>query len=98
MSTSPLWYSLYGVLHGYGVFWIGVTNLLGGTWKNIDDGSNITFSNWAPGQPTNDKNSSCAAIDTQGLWFNENCEAAPLFVCGVPSDGSETGTASAIRP
>ena len=77
-------------IYGQGVFWIGVTNFLGDVWRNIDDGANITFSNWASGYPTSNSDQSCATIGDNGFWYNNVCNGwTPLFFCGVPGDGGE---------
>ena len=73
---------------------------MGGIWKNTDDGTNITFSNWAVGYPDNSGNEACARITDTGVWVTSACSDnhPPRFLCGVHGDGSETGGDSATHP
>ncbi|KAE9546849.1 hypothetical protein FO519_009939 [Halicephalobus sp. NKZ332] len=45
-------------------YWIGVSEINGSGWQNIDDGSKTTFSHWAPGEPANQTESNgCVSVD-----------------------------------
>ncbi|KAE9547201.1 hypothetical protein FO519_009587 [Halicephalobus sp. NKZ332] len=83
---AELWHSLYGS----GSFWIGVTNVLDGVWRNIDDGTNITYSNWDTGYPVNNSDYACVHVTNTGVWINADCnKSRPLFVCGVFENENE---------
>ena len=72
--------------------WIGVTNIVGGVWKNIDNGSNVTYFNWAPGEPQNNTYPLCVRIKTDGLWYSGPCyDWWSAYLCSVPGSG-ETGS------
>ncbi|KAK0409353.1 hypothetical protein QR680_004488 [Steinernema hermaphroditum] len=61
-----------------GDFWLGGT-LLSSSWKWMD-GSALTFSNWADGQPSGSGN--CLYVNsTSGLWFAGNCGEKSSYVC-----------------
>ncbi|KAE9547678.1 hypothetical protein FO519_009108, partial [Halicephalobus sp. NKZ332] len=62
-------------------FWIGVTNLTGNGWHNIDDDSNIAYFDWAFGEPRNSTHEQCVTIDMNGLWYNEECFKNFPFIC-----------------
>lgn len=62
---------------------IGVTKLLGNVWKNIDDGSNTTFFNWGPEEPSNTTGYDCVAVNPSGIWMNDLCDEW-FFICGFP--------------
>uniref|UniRef100_A0A914EGZ7 Beta-mannosidase n=1 Tax=Acrobeloides nanus TaxID=290746 RepID=A0A914EGZ7_9BILA len=50
-------------------------------WVN---GDNSTYRNWAPGNPTNDPNSSCALIDqNSGTWLNQDCNTPQCYICAI---------------
>ncbi|KAE9547564.1 hypothetical protein FO519_009224 [Halicephalobus sp. NKZ332] len=66
-------------------FWIGVDNILGDGWRNVDDGSNIIFDNWAQNEPSNDSNA-CVSVDKEGMWYNDNCSNNYPYICGVSDD------------
>ncbi|KAE9547845.1 hypothetical protein FO519_008942 [Halicephalobus sp. NKZ332] len=76
-------------------FWIGVSDLSNGEWKNIDDGSNTTYFDWAPGEPSNSTGSTgCVSVDIKGLWHNDDCFTSYSFVCEVPEVGVTPTTPS----
>ncbi|KAE9555546.1 hypothetical protein FO519_001217 [Halicephalobus sp. NKZ332] len=65
-------------------FFLGVTDLFGGIWRNLDDGSEIAFTNWAPGFPPNSSDPLCVHINGDGLWRTENCVVNYHYLCGIP--------------
>ena len=81
-----------------GRFWIGVRSTVSGIWQNVDDKTNLTFSNWGSGYPKNDSDLACVIVTGNGFWYNINCDEAPRFICGVPDDEIEIGTSFVIRP
>ncbi|KAE9547591.1 hypothetical protein FO519_009198 [Halicephalobus sp. NKZ332] len=70
--------------------WVGVSNIMGGIWKTVDDGNNITFANWASGEPVNSSYPLCACIYDSGLWRTLYCHLTAQYLCAVPGSG-ETG-------
>ncbi|KAE9547101.1 hypothetical protein FO519_009688 [Halicephalobus sp. NKZ332] len=76
-------------------YWIGVNDIAGTGWTNIDDGSNITYFDWAPGEPSNLTGSNgCVSVDLKGLWHNDDCFTNYSFVCEVPELGATSTTPS----
>ena len=73
-----------------GGFWLGATNMLGEVWKNLRDGSNVTFFNWAPGSPQNGLYPLCAYLQKDGLWRSDYCHKSYYYVCGFPEDDKIT--------
>ncbi|KAE9547157.1 hypothetical protein FO519_009631, partial [Halicephalobus sp. NKZ332] len=70
-------------------FWIGANNLSGAGWKNIDDNSNVTYFDWASGEPGNlTESNGCVSVDLHGLWYNDDCFANYSFVCEIPEDST----------
>ncbi|KAE9547233.1 hypothetical protein FO519_009555 [Halicephalobus sp. NKZ332] len=69
---------------------IGVTRLLGGIWRNVDDGTNTTYFNWGVEQPNNITGCNCAYIYSNDIWAAGVCENVNYYACGVPGTG-ETG-------
>ncbi|KAE9547027.1 hypothetical protein FO519_009761, partial [Halicephalobus sp. NKZ332] len=70
-------------------FWIGVDNILGDGWRNVDDRSNIIFDNWAQNEPSNDSNA-CVSVDKEGMWYNDNCSNDYPYICGASDDEHTT--------
>lgn len=71
-------------------YWIGVNNLEGNGWQNIDDNSTPTFFDWANGEPGTSIINSCVVVDTKGYWYHEDCFASHSFVCEVSEVGVTT--------
>ena len=67
--------------------YIGVTRLLATSWKNVDNGENITFSNWEKGQPNNDHSWNCVFLKPDGYWHAAECSGAWPYICGIPEVG-----------
>ncbi|XP_042596721.1 C-type mannose receptor 2-like isoform X1 [Cyprinus carpio] len=40
-----------------------------------------TFQDWEKNQPDNNNNKGCAAMDNNGKWFTDSCDAQRQFVC-----------------
>uniref|UniRef100_A0A914EFV5 C-type lectin domain-containing protein n=1 Tax=Acrobeloides nanus TaxID=290746 RepID=A0A914EFV5_9BILA len=56
-------------------FWLSAAVDYSGKWKWFDS-TNLTFTNWAPGEPKNSQLGYCALFDPQsGKWRSENCSA-----------------------
>ena len=73
-------------------FWIGVNNTNGAGWKNVDDGSDTFYFDWANGEPVNSTGSSdrCVSVDFKGFWYSEDCSTKHFFMCGVSEISSFT--------
>jgi hypothetical protein len=68
---------------GGGQWWIGYHDQgIEGSWI-WDDGTVINYSNWAPGEPNNDKNQDCAQdnYNGSGQWDDNYCTAGLKFIC-----------------
>ena len=74
-------------------FWIGTNNVGGTGWTNID-GSNVTYFNWASGEPKNVTGNGCVSVDLKGLWYNDDCFTTYPYVCEVPEVGPAPTTTS----
>lgn len=45
-------------------------------------GESLVYSNWAPGEPNNDKGAEdCVEIYTNGKWNDKSCGEARLVIC-----------------
>ncbi|KAE9546616.1 hypothetical protein FO519_010172, partial [Halicephalobus sp. NKZ332] len=62
-------------------YWIGANNIEGPGWTNID-GSNVTYFDWAPGEPAD--STGCVSVDLKGLWYNDDCFSNYGYVCEFP--------------
>ncbi|XP_063819488.1 pulmonary surfactant-associated protein D-like [Pseudophryne corroboree] len=52
-----------------------------GTFRYLS-GEIITYSNWSPGEPNNDKGvESCVEMYTNGKWNDKNCKEKRLTIC-----------------
>lgn len=70
----------------YEVFiWLGLTDYVSeGDWSTWADGSAVTYTNWAPGEPNNfDNDEDCAEIGyyTDGRWNDNGCSGQHPFMC-----------------
>lgn len=80
----------------YQRFWIGVNNISGTGWTNLD-GSNVTYFNWASGEPANSTpTNGCVSVDLRGSWYNDDCYNITAYVCEVPE--VETVTTTTTTP
>ncbi|KAL6738978.1 hypothetical protein Aduo_012471 [Ancylostoma duodenale] len=62
-------------------YFVGM-NKLQGNWSN-SDGSDATFTAWAPGQPS--ASATCAVASApDGTWNSTACSIAYPFVCAIP--------------
>lgn len=78
-------------------FWIGITQLLGNQWTNIDDGSSANFFDWGSGEPSNSTNQvGCVSVDTSGYWYDDNCFKDLSYACEIPEEGSTTPVPSSV--
>ena len=79
-------------------FYLGIANTMGGVWKNVDDGQNITYANWASGEPKTD-HSYCAIMNGNGQWKTSWCYSGYSNVCGFSRvTSSETGSTAGMKP
>ncbi|XP_062596181.1 perlucin-like protein [Saccostrea cucullata] len=56
--------------------WIGATDIDKEgdfTWNKKTE---VTYSNWQPGKPSNDRNSDCVQLCPNGLWDDAKCVGA----------------------
>ena len=42
----------------------------------------LDFLNWRPGEPRNQSQDTCGAMDADGHWFDSDCNTKRFFVCG----------------
>ena len=84
-------------LIGVEAYWIGVraTNQ---TWINVDDESQIVFSNWKDQEFNDSIDDYCVSVDLDGYWTPENCSAKLTFVCGIPEEDKPDISTTIIPP
>ncbi|KAE9555544.1 hypothetical protein FO519_001215 [Halicephalobus sp. NKZ332] len=70
-----------------GGVWVGVSNMLDSVWKNVDDGSNATFFNWAPDALQGGTYPLCVYINNDGVWYSNYCYVGYYYLCGLPESG-----------
>ncbi|KAE9548490.1 hypothetical protein FO519_008293, partial [Halicephalobus sp. NKZ332] len=76
-------------------YWIGINDVDGNGWQNVDDGSKSTFFHWASGEPSNTTNpGECVSMDVSGYWYNDNCLNNLSYICGI----NQTNTSSTVVP
>ena len=72
-------------------FYIGMTNSVGGVWRNIDDGQDATFFRWQNGPSWTPVYPLCAVFYSNGSWVGADCVANRYFICGF-SRATSSGT------
>ncbi|XP_072851164.2 uncharacterized protein LOC110083676 [Pogona vitticeps] len=69
------------VLYKKSVF-LGITDIQTEGRFKYQNGEAIVYSNWAPGEPNNDKGSeNCVEVYTNGKWNDKSCGEKRLIVC-----------------
>lgn len=61
--------------------WIGLQLGNEWTWHWSQPDQRTNFFHWRPGQPKTEKQDACAAMDENGMWFEEGCETKLSFIC-----------------
>uniref|UniRef100_A0A914D9V3 C-type lectin domain-containing protein n=1 Tax=Acrobeloides nanus TaxID=290746 RepID=A0A914D9V3_9BILA len=84
-DNAPLNSILNGDKNAVGSFWLGITTMfIDGQWL-MSDGSNSTFTNWAPGQPVNNNGSYCSFQNLKDeKWYSEDCSLLKPYFCEIP--------------
>ncbi|XP_033127374.1 alpha-N-acetylgalactosamine-specific lectin-like [Anneissia japonica] len=90
LFVYELWKSATGnMVAQYDVtFWMGLTDAdVEGTWV-WTDGSEVSFTNWKPGQPDNSSGEDCAhqsnGDPNSNTWNDWGCEQEIYYVCEIP--------------
>ena len=78
--------------------WIGITNIVGGVWRNLDDGKIPAFFNWASGEPKNVTYPLSAYMHGDGLWHTTHLYDSGYFLCSVPGSGETSSEKSGNAP
>jgi hypothetical protein len=65
--------------------WIGANDMATeGTWLWAD-GSAVTYTHWASGEPGGSDIENCVAIRAASIdWYDSNCDAEMRFACDAP--------------
>ncbi|XP_070539927.1 perlucin-like protein isoform X2 [Ptychodera flava] len=70
-------------LEGY--MWIGFNDITTEGYWRWDDGSQVTFFNWAQGRPSTSSSNTndCAVLHrySNGQWYDQNCNTAYGYIC-----------------
>lgn len=61
--------------------WIGLEIGDVWTWHWSQPGQKLDFLNWKAGEPQNNNQDACAAMDQHGKWFESGCATKRSFVC-----------------
>ncbi|KAE9548491.1 hypothetical protein FO519_008294 [Halicephalobus sp. NKZ332] len=65
-------------------YWVGVSDITGKGWENIDDGSKTAFFNWEHKEPSSASGQrGCVSMDISGYWYSNDCSNNLPYVCGV---------------
>ncbi|XP_048746160.1 perlucin-like [Ostrea edulis] len=66
-----------------GSLWIGGTSMFSGSWIWTQTRTGLTYTAWAPGEPSNDPLNRCIAVGfkTQFKWTANVCEQLNNFIC-----------------
>ena len=86
-----------GITNYYGIdtrLWIGINDLsTEGTFVYSSDGSNLTFTNWAPSQPKNlGGTEDCVDLRTEwdeGIWTVANCDDLISAICQIGAENED---------
>ena len=77
------------VVHGSDGYWIGVNDLQEEGVFVWQDGSALSYDNWAQSWPKVDSQSNCVTKSARGeKWYNMNCHLDRRFVCSQPAENS----------
>ncbi|XP_070821770.1 C-type mannose receptor 2-like isoform X1 [Chaetodon trifascialis] len=68
--------------------WIGLETGSVWKWHWSPPGEKLDFSNWKAGEPQNEDQNACGAMDQYGKWFESDCATKRSFVCRGHSDTS----------
>uniref|UniRef100_A0A914D3N5 C-type lectin domain-containing protein n=1 Tax=Acrobeloides nanus TaxID=290746 RepID=A0A914D3N5_9BILA len=85
ISIDNVYENYFITSNSVGTPWIGaiwVSNGINYTWS---DGHNITYSNWAAGQPN--AYNWCTKLLPNGTWTNESCIGYNNYICQIPPNG-----------
>ncbi|KPP79615.1 macrophage mannose receptor 1-like, partial [Scleropages formosus] len=78
------------VLQGMSDAWIGLRRKEGSDSYSWSDGWPVFFTNWGPGEPTNEKGEGCVSMHSSphlhGVWNDTLCNSAKAFLCKITSD------------
>ncbi|KAL4617320.1 macrophage mannose receptor 1-like [Arapaima gigas] len=78
------------VLQGKTDAWIGLRRKEGGDSYTWSDDWPVFFTNWGPGEPTNNKGEGCVSMHSNphvhGVWNDTLCSATKPFICKITSD------------
>ncbi|XP_078311288.1 CD209 antigen-like protein C [Crassostrea virginica] len=78
-----------------GVFWLGGSDVVvEGEWEWMTSHSRLTYSHWAPGQPSNDANREhCLNIHSGFLyrWNDAPCTDRHWFICEKSIESATDG-------
>ncbi|XP_076593891.1 uncharacterized protein LOC143324954 isoform X2 [Chaetodon auriga] len=66
--------------------WIGLETGSVWKWHWSPPGQKLGFSNWKAGEPQNEDQDACGAMDQYGKWFESDCATKRSFVCRGHSD------------
>lgn len=68
-------------------YWIGLNDIKKeGSWRWLDEQSQVTFKNWKRGDPNNRGNEDCAFITRQYNWQDRQCRISMGSFCERPAD------------
>ncbi|CAJ0939381.1 unnamed protein product, partial [Mesorhabditis belari] len=69
-------------------FYFGLT-YSNGSWKYADDELSdlpVTFTKWAPGEPSNPTSRSCAVLNVvDQMWYSMECSIELPYLCDIPA-------------
>ncbi|XP_055084041.1 macrophage mannose receptor 1 [Periophthalmus magnuspinnatus] len=65
--------------------WIGLELADKRTWHWSLPGHTVAYTNWREGNPQDNDQDACVAVDENGKWFESDCKSKMSFVCH--SDG-----------
>ncbi|TKS82553.1 Macrophage mannose receptor 1 [Collichthys lucidus] len=79
MNTSAVWIGL----RDNPEHWQDIMHNKSNAWRWSTNGATgqTAFENWHPGEPDNKNAEYCVFMDSQGMWFDGDCENLRSFVC-----------------
>ncbi|KAE9551067.1 hypothetical protein FO519_005734 [Halicephalobus sp. NKZ332] len=71
-------------------YWIGITEMVGGVWRNVDDGKEATYFNWEEHYPMDTPVWNAIHCNADGYWVNTDYHTTPMyFACGYTKSLNE---------
>ncbi|XP_076467662.1 uncharacterized protein LOC143298664 [Babylonia areolata] len=72
--------------------WIGLNDMQHKGVYGWTLGWPVTFTNWAPGEPSRGPGEGCVSMRPDGLWVDDNCSREISYICAIINENYTTFT------